>query len=868
MERHSKMECLFILTKMRGVEMKNRASLGKQKLLAVTLIMILSMIIGYSHYVHAKGEGIETFGINHDGYLEMNGEVLYMLVEGKRVKATLNELIEKGDTNQELLMESDLDDKGGMIASIFSFLKPSKAKAAAPKIEYKGAISYRGSVVGDFRVDGEQAFCFQHSKASPPTGSKYDEPTLYDNARVQRALYYGWGGDENIFKDKDEGIVTTSLILDRLYSGGDSGKNLPKYNKLWDLVVNGENLDRGMNFSNKDLSVSVKGNKQVSQTTTFKTYEKNYTQIKVPVDITIVNESTGKKITDGTMKVYGGQKLHLEAPLDRALNYSTGNLKSGLKTFQPMITKPQGGSYQVLGFFKVYRDPNNTTSFKVKFEKRQKNINVQHIDKYSGDLLEKESFRRNIGSTYSFGPKTSIAKGKETFIPVDQKKKTGTLGNKDVTIKFYYNLERSVSVNYYDNRTGEKIKESKKYKKVRGEKYSEKHPSIKSGEYTFRYVRTDGDKESGTVGSKNITINYYYDKPLAKLGFEKLQIFTAQWEKGLPVKVFLSKELNYKSSLKDMADKKITVGLYRGSTKVTAKTYTVKELPKKIAMKIPAKYLKVNDQALYTVKFTDFSENDFKIDFAKSSLSTDGYAATEKTIKADAEKDKKLSYKGVVMTEKTPLMGKVFYEQLSIPISQIPRNKTGYGFERKVNLHYENEIGGKIAPAFDFEVPTNMVDNYLTYKKSGNRSLVEMEETKHSSEMKGETSVYDITYELPHINVERHTGHLFDDEQVEKKDKRITYDLVDGGRKFYSPIWSYIGKYDMKLKSPPMGVNLVMVDVQQQLELYAHMYAHMDSETIEYDEVLLKPVYADDPFPSGLPEGWTKDDLKWIKRDY
>ncbi|MFI8720807.1 thioester domain-containing protein [Bacillus altitudinis] len=845
--------------------MKNKASLGKRRLLAVIVIMLFSVIIGYSPSVHAKGEGIETFGVNHDGYLEMNGEVLYMLADGERVKATLNGLIEKGDTNQELLMESDLEDKQGLIASIFSFLKPSKAKAATPKIEYKGAVTYRGSVVGDFRVDGKQAFCFQHSKASPPTGSKYKEATPYDNARVQRALYYGWGGQENIFKNKKQGIVITSLILDRLYSGGDSGKSLPKYDKLWDLVINGEDIDNSIKFSKNDLSVHVKDNKQIAQTTTLKTSKKNSVKIKVPKGVTIVNEATGKKVTNGTMRVYGYQKVHLEAGLNVGINYNTGKLESDMALYLPLITKPSTGSYQVLGFGEVFADPNNTTSFKAKFEKRQKNINVQHIDKYSGDLLKKESYTRNIGSTYSFAPKASITKGKETFIPVNTNKKTGTLSNKDVTIKFYYNLERSVTVNYYDNRTGDKIKTTKEYKKVRGEKYSEKHPTIKDGEYTYRYVRTDGNKESGTVGSKNITINYYYDKPLAKLGFEKLQIYTAQWEKGLPVKVFLSKELNYKSSLKEMSGKKITVGLYRGSTKVTSKTYTAKELPKKIDIKIPAKYLKVNDNALYTVKFTDFSKNDFKIDFAKNSLSTDGYAASEKTIKADAGKEKNLSYKGVVMTEKTPLMGKVFYEQLSMPISQIPRNKTGYGFERKVNLHYENEIGGKVAPVFDFEVPTNMVDSYLTYKKNGKRSLVEMEETKHISEMKGETSVYDITYELPHINVERHTGHLFNDEQVEKKDKRITYDLVNGGRKFYSPIWSYIGKYDMKLKSAPMGVNLVMVDVQQQLELYAHMYAHMDSETKEYDEVLLKPVYADDPFPNGLPEGWTKEDVEWIK---
>ncbi|GLJ01108.1 MULTISPECIES: hypothetical protein [Bacillus] len=40
----------------------------------------------------------------------------------------------------------------------------------------------------------------------------------------------------------------------------------------------------------------------------------------------------------------------------------------------------------------------------------------------------------------------------------------------------------------------------------------------------------------------------------------------------------------------------------------------------------------------------------------------------------------------------------------------------------------------------------------------------------------------------------------------------------------------------MKLKSQPMSVNLVMVNVQQRLELYVHMY----SETKEFDEILFE----------------------------
>lgn len=844
-------------------------------LLKKTLLIFLSLTLFSLLFTIQRDdkpiESNQTLGslsINEDGFLVMGGQSLYMKVSGDYEKAKFDKLLNDGDIGQTLLTKNEIEKKKkGLLSLAFDFISLKKADAAPPKITYLGKINYGGSVVGKFKVDGKIAFCFQHSKPTPGTGAKYDESVPYNNEKVQRALYYGWGGQENIFKSSEEdlGIVVTSLVLDRIYSNGGSGKNLKKYDELWDKVINGEVPDNRTTFSKRKLAVSVKGNKQVTESTTFKSHKSNSVNIKVPSNVTIINESTGKKITGGKMIVHGNERIRLEAGMGVGLNYSTGDLYgSKRERYQPLITKPVGGNTQVLGMMDVYRDPDDKTSFTAKFEVRQKKINVQHIDKYSGEVLEKESYTRNIGSTYSFAPKKSIAKGKEKFIPVNTNKKTGTLGSKDVTIKFYYNLERSVTVNYYDNRTGEKIKESKKYKKVRGEKYSEKHPSIKSGEYKYRYIRTDGDKESGTIGGKNIVINYHYDKPLAKLSFDKLQIYTAKSTKGLPVKVHLSKEMNYKTTLKDFEEKKITVALYLKDKKIVSKTYSAKELPKKIEMTIPSDGLKAAVKNLYTVKFTDFNKNDFKIDAAASTLSTDGYAASEKTIKASSSNGKELSYKGVVMTEKTPTTGKVYYERLAFPLMKIEKKKTGYGFERKVNLHYENEIGGSIKPSFDFEVPTRLVDSYLTYTKTGDRSLITMEQTTTTNKKQGKTSVYDLIYELPHINVERHTGSLFSDDQVESKDKRISYALVDGGRKFYSPIWAELGKYDTKIKSKPMGVNLVKTEVTEQLELYASMYAHMDSKTIDQDEVLLKPVYASNPFHNGLPEGWTKKDLDWV----
>ncbi|MCK8454632.1 thioester domain-containing protein [Bacillus safensis] len=739
----------------------------------------------------------------------------------------------------------------------------STLKASSPKVEYLGQARYGDYIVGKFRVNGEIAFCLDHAKISPPTGTSYSGGNAYKNEQVRAILYYGYGGVENEVGNNDTGLVATTIALDSVMNNNHSSgrERIPGYKKLMEHAKKKDVPSTSIKFSKEKVQSYLEGNVQKTEKIIFKADKKNSITLNVPKEVTLHYD--GKKFSNKKVKITGGGSFHFTAPLDYGKDIKYEKIKPSLGKYQSILFTASSSKYQRLGSG-LLTDPEPNINLSVGFEVRQKKINVQHIDKYSGEVLEKESYTRNIGSTYSFAPKASINKGKEKFIPVDRKEKAGTLGNKDVTIKFYYNLERNVTVNYYDNRTGDKIKATKKYKKVRGEKYTEKHPTIKDGEYTYRYVKTTGDKESGTIGGKNIVINYHYDKPLAKLSFDKLQIYTAQWEKGLPVKVYLSKELNYKSSLKDMADKKITVGLYRGTTKVTSKTYTAKDLPKKIEMTVPAKYLKVNDKALYAVKFTDFNKNDFKIDAATSTLSTDGYAASEKTIKASSSKGKELSYKGVVMTEKTPTTGKVYYETLNFPLVKIEKKKTGYGFERKVNLHYENEIGGSIKPSFDFEVPTRLVDSYLTYKKSGDRSLITMEQTKVSNNKQGETSVYYLVYELPHINVERHTGSLFSDDQVESKDKRISYDLVDGGRKFYSPIWSDLGNYETKIKSKPMGVNLIKTEVTEQLELYASMYAHMDSKTKDLDEVLLKPVYADNPFPNGLPEGWTKKDLDWV----
>ncbi|RLQ51663.1 hypothetical protein AF960_00322 [Listeria monocytogenes] len=51
---------------------------------------------------------------------------------------------------------------------------------------------------------------------------------------------------------------------------------------------------------------------------------------------------------------------------------------------------------------------------------------------------------------------------------------------------------------------------------------------------------------------------------------------------------------------------------------------------------------------------------------------------------------------------------------------------------------------------------------------------------------------------------------------------------------------------------------------KDQVNVEAFMYVAMDSKTKAKDEILLKPINADDPFPEGLPNGWSKADVKWL----
>lgn len=900
---------------------------------------------------------------------------------------------------------------------ITSILSVEELNASSnPSIERIRTVQSGLSSVGEYRVNNRLAYCIEHNSPPAQTGSSYTAQTPYRNAEILRALYYGWGGEANIFSSgqQDAGLVVTSLILSRVQNPGDreTGKSLPRYEQLWNLVRNGTNPpSSAISLTRTNLSVSVSGNRQVSQSTRLEAHSSNRIQISVPSKVRIVNETRNTSSTGGTLTIRGGDTFYFSAPLDYNTTLRRSNIKGDLKRYTPMITYHTSGRSQPLIQMRVDDDPKGSVSFTVPFKRQEVGLKVFHrdlhsntlfdtttakrligdsyrvshsliegkigskkyplinaggqtgaktisanasnnewtvyyntrhnhtvqiIDKYSGKLLEtsstrtysykqdySRSFTKNrtyngtnyvledgtiVSGTMGRGDRTDkllatpyhditvkwqnrfpsfdVLREIETTQPVGYRYNytqpltfplndgrvferenndvfAGTLGYRDLSHTFLYRLRRDVTVNYIDNRTGEPIRDSKVYTLLQGDTYSEVPAVIEKGEYVYRYIRHDGDPESGVIGTSHLTVNYYYDIPLIKTGLERIQIYTTPASEGLPVIVDLLKENNYADTLQDMGEATVMVNVYKGDTLITGKRYTARSLPEQLTLTIPPEALAVNETAIYTVKLEDFNPNDIRVPAEQAEVDTEGHTAEQGALHAEVAGSDVLRYEGVIKTER--MIGEemeVFRESFAIPLEPIRKMKTGYGFDMPIDLTYQNALGNApVAFGFALTAPEELVDlSYIDYARQAGSVTVPLDIT-------GQTTLENLTqtnqqFALPEVQVEIQTGHLFSTEQVANGDSRITQSLIDGGRKLYLPIWGYVGDYSVDVTTEvPIGIHQMTVALTYPLEVVGHMYLHIDSETKDKDAIHMEPINQDNPFPLGVPDNWTAEEI-------
>ena len=751
-----------------------------------------------------------------------------------------------------------------LLLVVLSFNTVIALEARSAKIEYIGKVtSSTGSTVGIFKVNGQWAFCVDHAKTSPPSNTSYDSGSIYNNESIRAILYYGYGGIGNEIGTSNDAWVATTLALDSVMNNNDSAyrRKIPGYSILMDHAQKKDAPSTDASFSKSSVTSSVSGDRQVSETITFNADYRNSITLAVQSGTTIVVD--GKSYTNGNVTINGGQSFYITAPLDYSNNVVYSNIKPSLKIYQSILYMPTSSKYQRLGQG-MEQDPPPIQNLSVEFKARQRNITVLHKNRHDGSILLQENDKKNIGSNYTYYPKNPLYKDGTTFIPESTNSKSGTVPNQDLTIEFWYNAQQNITIQHIDNRDGSIISQENE-KKNRGEQYSYSPKNdLKKGDYTYRPI--SNQVQSGTVGNSDITIKFYYDVPLIKAGLKKIQIYTEQADKGLPVKVEIDKKYIYDENIADMSNSKIKLGLYDNSNnEVISKEFTAKTLPEMLDMTIPSTKLKKDSSKSYTLKIEGYDSNMVDVISNAMSLTTDGYTSSEKIIKVDSSKQDNLSYRGVVMTEREVGKNmKVYYETLDIPLERIKRMRTGYGFEVPLDLTYINEIGSNdLDFSFDFKAQDEIVDkSYIEYSSKNGVSTVALENTSKKSSTNNNVTISKQKFELQHINVEKRTGALFNDNQVNNQDSRIQYDLIDGGRKFYLPIWARIGDYQANVESTKdIGINKINVEIGYDINIYAHMYAHMDSESILDDAIILEPIDSDNPFPNGIPKGWTKENL-------
>ena len=212
----------------------------------------------------------------------------------------------------------------------------TKVKAADGVVDYKGSVSYGGSTVGKFYVNGRIAFCLEHKKDTPPTGREVTSE-IYTNSKILKCLYYGWEGEEQWhFESEEQGIVYTSLALDHFKNG--NANNVAK--EFINYVDSMPGPQTELNFTKNNLNTQIEENIQKTQSTSMYGSPSLYITIPLQDGVTLVNETKGTRST-GNVNVYGGDSFHLEAPLNITGSWKSNPINNHRYQYQAIIYRTQ-----------------------------------------------------------------------------------------------------------------------------------------------------------------------------------------------------------------------------------------------------------------------------------------------------------------------------------------------------------------------------------------------------------------------------------------------------------------------------------------------------------------------------------------------
>ena len=179
----------------------------------------------------------------------------------------------------------------------------------ASDLVYNGKVSWHGYDTGKFTVGERTAFCIQHSKLSPPTGTSYTT-SVWNNDVAKKILYYGFQGQRpwGKFQGDVHARMLTSFAMSYLIEGRFSGDNYVwttgKLNEFINYCKAASLPNTNISFSKTNVTAYVEGNVQRTEVIKFNAGDYyNTVTIRVPNGITLHNVSTGANVTNGNATI-------------------------------------------------------------------------------------------------------------------------------------------------------------------------------------------------------------------------------------------------------------------------------------------------------------------------------------------------------------------------------------------------------------------------------------------------------------------------------------------------------------------------------------------------------------------------------------
>jgi hypothetical protein len=289
-----------------------------------------------------------------------------------------------------------------------------------------------------------------------------------------------------------------------------------------------------------------------------------------------------------------------------------------------------------------------------------------------------------------------------------------------------------------------------------------------------------------------------------------------------------------------------------------------------------------------TVEFEDYP---YELTTETHELEVYGYKSSEKVLTTED-----LDHNGYIVYEAVARVDAVLsndefitaerWETLRLlDFVQRQRQRTGYGIDIEFSLEFTSEIGpwpgvdGEPDLAIDLIVPTSLVDTRINeefkedFINDTYQYVMPLSFAGGTRQLAPITTI-NLTFTHPEVWVQPGSGELFTTNQKEETNKvdcaNLNVDdranqpcLHNGGNRFYIPIWHDLGDYILNYKSEiGIGRNLMTIDLEQDLEIFAFMYASLDEAATQQDKILLHPIFSD----MQIPDGWEEEEkIQWLQ---